>query len=86
MDKESLGDCQKCGANLDMVGKAHRCVTRPVTPLRTATKSLRDVTKPTVKPLRPVTGKRCPLCGADGWAGPKSAAARMKAYRARRKK
>lgn len=84
-----LGRCSRCGANMDFVGKAHRCVVSPVTAERNASPA-----KPAsvTKSRNAVTAERnavwpCPTCGQ----GPpkvraKTAAERMRAHRARQMK
>ena len=83
---EKLGLCQKCGVDMDLVGLRHRCrpMIGPVQAASPVTKRdnpSRPVTEPVTKRD---TGRRCPTCGASGWAGPKSAADRQRARRARK--
>ena len=90
--------CRKCGVDMDRWGKLHPCNPGKATAARHApapvTGKRRGAPKSTSRPVtvtprdgaasRPVVDKRCPLCGAAGWCGPKSAAERQKDSRARR--
>ena len=78
--RESAGLCPKCGANLDIVGLAHRCRPRVAAHVTEA----RD-TAPNVTGKRDSVDQACPRCGGTGRVSlPKSAAERQRRSRARR--
>ena len=77
-----LGDCPKCGADMDTVGRAHRCRARPVT-ARNA--SPLPVTKPVTKTVTKMVTKLDPRGRPRLGAEPMTAGERMSRWRAKRK-